>query len=135
MRFKHGAKLFQIDFRRHGGTIPGRTVTIEIEKDDPDNPGGTIFVEEQRPIPTRYPYTTVTVCEVTRGENGRDVFTPVRTATSGAYHKERFTLEKGRLAALRILFPKHTKHDAAERAFKEAVWNAYINRPQRGKAA
>lgn len=99
MRFKFNGETFVIEFRRGPGLIPDRedlkmaTATTF--------PNTTVFLSKQEADGKRVPYLTATV---------------------GAWHKEKFTKEKGRLAALRAVSKTCSK------AFKKALFEAYINR-------
>jgi hypothetical protein len=99
MRFKFNGETFIIEFRRHPGLIPDR----------PDLP---------LRVSTRYPSTTVFLSREREG----GVREPYLTSTVGAYHKDRFTKEKGRLAALRVVSKSCSK------AFRKALFDAYIGR-------
>ena len=89
------------------------------------------FSRERKPVvvesrtgftfaPSTYPYTTTTLWKIVPG-SPPELY---RTATVGCWFKERgkFTLEKGRLHALRVMSKTLTPD------FKEVMWKAYINR-------
>lgn len=67
----------------------------------------------------KFPYTTANIFKVV---NGKDIL--FRTYTVGAHFKERFTLESGRVNALRMI----TKGNSLSKAFKKALWDAYHER-------
>jgi hypothetical protein len=70
-------------------------------------------------VPSKFPYTTVNIVEL--GEKRSDD-TIYRTATSGCYHQDKFSLEEGRLHALRLV------SKTLDKPMKKAMWNAYMNR-------
>lgn len=139
MKFTFGDKNYLIEFERTGGVVPGRLLTIEVEEDDPANPGATIMVSKDVPIPTRHPYTTVKLWQVPDDKDQPPIL--FRSATVGAFHREKkFTHETGRVAALTALMVgsfdmgqlnergQPTSLNQASRAFRTALWTAYRNR-------
>lgn len=103
MRFEHKGKLYALEFSRDYRQISYKEgLTVRSER----------------------PYTTVTILEITepdkRVQSIRKVY---RTATVGCWHKEPvFTLEKGRLHALRAV------SKSVDKDFKRAMWDAYQKR-------
>lgn len=102
MRFTHDSKIYDISFKRHYGTMSGR---------------GDLPLA----APTRHRYTTVDIGILS--DDGEEVV-PYRTATVGCHHTDHFTLEQGRLAALRSVGKALSKDERKE------MWDAYINRPK-----
>jgi hypothetical protein len=102
MRFTVFDQEFSMEFSRAHREIP-------VHNDD----GTTTFVL------SKYPYTTIMLWRHLQGENP-EVY---RTATVGAWHKEKtFTLERGRLCALRAV------STTLDRVVKAAMWDAYMRR-------
>lgn len=141
MKFTFNGKNYLIEFERHGGVVPGRFLTIDVEQDDPNDPSKTIMVSKDVPIPTRHPYTTVKLWQVP--DDASQPPARFRSATVGAFHREkRFTLETGRISALTALMVgsfdmgqlnergQPTTLNQASRAFRRALWEAYRNRPR-----
>lgn len=102
MRFTFGDAEYKLSFRRFNR----RVVTGATE-------GG-----ELRYADSKYPYTEVTLTR--KGLDGKEV--PIRKDVAGAYFKERFTLEQGRLAALRKI------SITLDKELKKAMWEAYTRR-------
>lgn len=108
MRFNHNGAEYEFDFTR-----TPKDVRIGV-----DEHGNDIY------RPSRFPYTTVRLWRQRPDILGPELY---REATVGAWHKEQFTFEKGRIHALRALSLTLSK---AERSL---VWNAYMNRPKTQK--
>jgi len=88
------------------------------------------FNDEGQPIyrPSKYPTTVVTLWQISpskmnnfRTHNGDYKF---RDASAACYHKDKFTLEKGRLAALKMVGKTLSKE------MRKIMWTAYLNRPR-----
>ena len=79
-------------------------------------------------LPSTFPYTTASIVEVLSvDDKGKPKETKVyRVATTGCYHEDSFTLEKGRCRALRML----TNNAAIPKAMKPILWKAYHERPR-----
>ncbi len=109
MRFSYEGQDFSIEFERQNR---------EVKYEDGSSHGVR--------APSTKPHTTVrliitppTIEGVVSA--GHIVF---RTATVGCWHKDRFSLEKGRIHALRAVGRTLTK------GFRTAMWAAYTNRKQ-----
>jgi len=112
MKFEFDGLQYVLEFERSS-----KQVTVGSQKDEKGN-------RRAVKATSRYPYTTVRIIQlpknvkdVTRGS--RVVY---RTATVGAYHKDNFTLERGRILALRAVSQTLTKE------FKRVMWDAYMHR-------
>ena len=102
MKFEHEGNMYSLDFQRErkpvvvGATPEGEPVQA----------------------PSLYPYTTVVLWRKMK-DGTLELF---RTATVGCWHGEYFTLEKGRLQALRLVSKTLSKE------LKKKMWAAYMNR-------
>jgi hypothetical protein len=107
MEFKYHGKTYRIEFQRK---------TRPIVKHD--NVSGLETFE-----PGRYPDTTVRLVIVGPGAFDKAIF---REATVGCWHKEKgFSLEKGRIAALRLVTA------AIDKEMRPLLWKAYHTRAGR----
>ena len=107
MTFGHEGYMYLIDFQREHKSV---RVGVTPEGED-------VFA------PSRFPYTTVNLFRMTIPVdpiNGKMEL--YRTATVGAWHKEKFTLEKGRIHALRSVSTTLPKD------LKNKLWQAYMGR-------
>jgi hypothetical protein len=108
MRFTHEGRQFAIEFQRtHKEILDPRTPAL---------------ISTVKAVST-YPYTTARIIEIDPKRVGnRRVYLE---ATVGCWHKEtKFTKEQGRVKALQAI----TRQLGDKKAFKEAMWNAYIQR-------
>lgn len=104
MKFEFGGKNYEIEFRR---------VYREYPHTDPET-------KLQFMRKSTYPYTTANVIEIDpKNPLNKKVF---RTATVGCHKGDRFSLEKGRTRALRLLTITTPK------AMKPVLWKAYHER-------
>lgn len=108
MKFNHNGAEYEIEFSR-----TPKDVRVGV-----DEHGNDVFK------PSRFPYTTVNLFRLQPGVLGPELY---RTATVGAWHREVFKLEKGRIHALRALSLTLSKNE------RTLVWNAYMNRPKAKK--
>jgi hypothetical protein len=100
-------------------TYNDKTYVLEFSRKHRERADGQSLVTTVRPMST-HPYTTVKVIEVDpRNPAHRYLY---REATVGCWHKEVFTLERGRIHALRAV----GKNMPAD--FKAAMWKAYTDR-------
>lgn len=97
MRFEFEGQKYILEFQRD---FKETTVNGEIKK-------------------ASKPYTTV---NLVRFEDDKPVVH--RTATVGCWHRDVYTLEKGRLGALRLM----TKGNGLSKEFKRVLWKAYMER-------
>lgn len=118
MRFTHEGRTYVIEFQREY-----RMKDALVLQED-----GTEKIES---VPaTRYPDTTAYVLEVkpstadATGDTGKEERVPYRSYRVGCWHRDGFTLERGRLNALRGI----TRSNSLSYNFKQALWNAYIKR-------
>lgn len=100
MKFKYNGTEYLIEFERQYRQI--RSGYDEQKQEQ-------IFKQ------SRYPYTTAKILTLP----DKKVF---REATVGAHYKEAFTLEKGRLNAMRLI------SRTLDKGFKKAFWEAYVSR-------
>lgn len=106
MRFEFGGRTYTIEFQRK---------YLEYQRHDYET--GLDFT-----VKSTYPYTTVTIFETDPAHPlDKKIF---RTATTGCFHKDNFSLEKGRCRALRLATITTPK------AMKPVLWKAYHERPR-----
>ena len=67
------------------------------------------------------PYTTVNLLQFDGNGQNPAIF---RTGTVGCWWRDNYSLEKGRLGAMKLM----TKGNSLSKEFKQAVWLAYFNR-------
>lgn len=101
-------------------TVNGNEYVIEFERQFRQIHSGYDHAKNE-PIfkRSRYPYTTVRIIENRKGAFPGKVY---REATVGAHYTEAFSLEKGRLNALRLV------SKTLDKPFKKALWTAYMER-------
>lgn len=109
MKFVVDGDTYELDFQRSYKQIP-------IER----QPDGVIVYQK-----SKYPYTT---CTILRHHASSGKVSVYRSCTVGAYHKDKFTLEAGRMNALKLL----SKGNSLTKHFKAQMWKTYLNR---GKTA
>jgi hypothetical protein len=106
LRFEYEGEPYAIEFSREHRKVP---VVISQNYDHK-------VVDR---VDSKYPYTTARVVSITRnGTRG----TVLYTATTGCATVDKFTLERGRIVALRKLTKKVSK------AFRKAIWTCYQDR-------
>lgn len=106
----------------------GATYTIEFQRDHRQvRSGYDATTGQEILVPSKYPYTTVVIFE----QRPDAVGGILRTATVGAYHKEKnFDHKEGNLRALRLVSKGFNRPE--DRAFKQVLWEAYMNRGKKG---
>lgn len=113
MRFVHEGKTYALEFQRTHRDIrryqkvKGKTKAIET-------------------VSTRYPYTTVNLLELGPEDpkTGKPTSTIYRTGTVGCWFRDRFSLEDGRLAAMRFM----VRADGVSREMRIKVFDCYFGR-------
>lgn len=106
MRFEFGGKVYVIDFERKYRQFQKHDYVSGLDS----------FVK------SKFPYTTATIYETDPTHPlDKKVF---RTATAGCFHRDNFSLEKGRCRALRLVTM------ALPKEMKPVLWKAYHERPR-----
>ena len=110
LTFECGSAFFKIEFTR----------TYQKVRVGVDDLGVPIMKDSQ------FPYTTVTLLKDPVPYLIPHKFEIYRTATVGCWHRDKanFTLEKGRIHALRLL----SKTMDNEKDLKQALWKTYMDR-------
>lgn len=96
------------------------TYVIEFSRTFRDIHVGVDDLGNDVAVPSTYPYTTVVIWQ--SDGTGATPSTIFRTYTVGCAHRDHFTREQGRKAALKLAI------DGLSREFRTAVWKAYHNR-------
>src|SRR5688572_29785262 len=103
-------------------TFDGKNYYIEFQRKYREYPRHDYETGLDFSVKSKYPYTTVTIFETDPAHPlDKKVF---RTATTGCYHKDNFSIEKGRCRALRLATITTPK------AMKPVLWKAYHERPR-----
>lgn len=117
LKFEFEGTKYRIDFTREARTV--KQFRGYADSVDTSN-GEVIKVPVVVDVPARYPYTTVTLWKTMPG-GGEVIY---RSYTVGCIHTDSYTLEDGRLAALRML----SKSNSLDKPFKKAMWTCYFDR-------
>lgn len=106
-------------------TFDGKDYTIEFQRSFRERVKTNLAGDDVVTKSTK-PYTTVTLLEADLGRP--QAKTTYRTATVGCWHKDKFSLETGRVRALRSMTRTLPK------AMKPVLWKAYHDRVKKTPA-
>jgi hypothetical protein len=115
MRFSYSGKTYSLDFSRNFKPV------------NPVGKSGDLGKFDMSKKLSKYPYTVATLYEVVEGQKGSEWPIVADAEVGCLVGADKFTLESGRLYALKKL----TK--GMENGLKAAIWDTYIKRPRAGK--
>ena len=102
MKFEHEGATYFLDFQRDYKQVEVGNTAGEVVRTASHYPSTTVILWKQRENPL-----------------APELY---RTATVGCWHKDTFTLEKGRLNAMRLMSRTLSKE------MKRKMWASYMNR-------
>ena len=102
----------------------GHTYAIDFKREHRERYDGSL---------SRYPYTTANIHRIDDPKLPTEKNPVFRTYTVGCSHRDRFSFEAGRKAALTMAIydapDGDPKYGALTKEFRTAVWTAYHSRP------